>query len=66
MYAESRVANGDQSVNEFGATELGFEFGDAIHHIASEVFNDWHSRGVGLFEPGEGATKVPKLIESGC
>jgi hypothetical protein len=62
----SRIANGGQSVDEFGAAELGFEFADAIQHITLEVFDDWGSRGVGCFESGECAAKMPKLIKSGC
>ena len=49
MCAESRVAEGGQGVDEFGAAEQGFEFADAIHHSALEVCDDWGSRGVGSF-----------------
>lgn len=42
---------------------VGFEFADAIHYIALEGFDDWRSRGVGLFKPGERAAKMPKFIK---
>jgi hypothetical protein len=64
MCAGSRIADGSQSVDEFGTAELGFEFADAIHHLTLEVFDDGGSRGVGFFEPGERAAKMPKLIKS--
>jgi hypothetical protein len=57
------VAKGGQSVNEFSASELGFEFADAIHHTTLEVSDHRRSRGMGIFEPGERATKMPQLIE---
>ena len=62
----SRIAMGRQSVDKFGAAELGFEFADAIHHATFEVFDDGRSRGVSFFEPGERPTKMPKLIKGGC
>jgi hypothetical protein len=61
----SRTTKGGQSVGEFGVAELGFEFADAIHGIALEVPDDGRSRGVGRFEPGERAPKMPKLVKSG-
>jgi hypothetical protein len=62
MCGGSRAAKGGQSVGKFGAAELGFEFADAIHHIAFEVPDGGRSRGVGRFEPGERAPKMPKLV----
>jgi len=43
MCVGSRIAKGGQSVDEFGATELGFEFADAIDHLALEVCDDRRS-----------------------
>ena len=63
MCAGSRIAEGGQGVDEFGAAELGFEFADAIDHIALEVFDGWRSWRVGLFEPVERAAEVPKLVK---
>jgi hypothetical protein len=63
MCSLSRIAKGGQSVDEFGAAGAGFEFADAIHHMTLEVFDDRRSRGVGFFEPGERAAKMPKLIK---
>jgi len=65
MCAESRVAKGGQSIDEFGTAELGFEFPDATHHNALEVCDDGSSGGVCVFEPGERAAKMPQLIKSG-
>jgi hypothetical protein len=65
MCAGSRIANRGQSVDEVGASELGFEFADAIHHVALEVLDDGRSRGVGCFESGERAAKMPEFVKSG-
>ena len=65
MCAGSRVAKSGKGVDEFGAAKLGFQFPDPSHHNAFEVCDDGRSRGVGVFEPGKRAAKMPQLIKGG-
>jgi hypothetical protein len=50
MCAGSRIAEGSQSVDDFGDAELDFEFADAILHTTLEVLDDGRTRGVAIVD----------------